>query len=422
MKHRISIFANAVAVLAAFGVVLLGTGPCAIAQEKVLHSFNNDGTDGFYPQSSLFLSDNLLGTTTNGGASNLGTAFRVDPQNGDEAVLGNVFESPTSSGAAPYAGLGFFSPDNTYPAFYSTTSAGGANNLGSIYLMKILGSGEGPGSVIEGVLFSFQGADGSYPYGGLTGPVNGNLYGTTTSGGAYNSGTVFEFTHKSHSFWEEKVLHNFGNGTDGSTPVAGLIMDASGNFYGTTYGGGTYGDGTVFELLPKTGGGWAEQVLYSFNNNGTDGYNPYAGVILDASGNLYGTTVSGGTYNGGVVYELTPPGSGHTAWTETLLHNFNSGSTDDGFNLNGSLIFDTSGNLYGTTVYGGAHGSGTVFELSPPAMGQTAWTETLLYSFANNPDGAFPLGSLIFDASGNLYGMTEQGGAYGYGTVFKIVP
>jgi uncharacterized repeat protein (TIGR03803 family) len=207
MKHRISIFANAVAVLAAFGVVLLGTGPCAIAQEKVLHSFNNDGTDGFYPQSSLFLSDNLLGTTTNGGASNLGTAFRVDPQNGDEAVLGNVFESPTSSGAAPYAGLGFFSPDNTYPAFYSTTSAGGANNLGSIYLMKILGSGEGPGSVIEGVLFSFQGADGSYPYGGLTGPVNGNLYGTTTSGGAYNSGTVFEFTHKSHSFWEEKVLH-----------------------------------------------------------------------------------------------------------------------------------------------------------------------------------------------------------------------
>jgi uncharacterized repeat protein (TIGR03803 family) len=159
--------------------------------------------------------------------------------------------------------------------------------------------------------------------------------------------------------WYEKVLHSF-NGGDGANPAAGLIFDAAGNLYGTTTGGGTSGYGTVFELTPMGGGGWTETILYSFGN-GTDGAIPYAGLIFDAAGNLYGTTFGGGPYGGaGTVFELTPTAGG--GWTETVLHSFNGG---DGANPVAGLIFDAAGNLYGTTTGGGTYGGGTAFELSP---------------------------------------------------------
>jgi uncharacterized repeat protein (TIGR03803 family) len=222
---------------------------------------------------------------------------------------------------------------------------------------------------------------------------------------------------------QERVLHSFGSGPDdGSTPVAGLIFDAAGNLYSTTSGGGTYGPGTVFELTPAG----TETVLYSFGAFG-DGVSPYAGLIFDAAGNLYGTTYGGGAYQCslgagcGTVFELSPNGTG--GWTETVLHSFGNGT--DGAIPSAGLIFDAAGNLYGTTAYGGDYGGyngdGTVFELSPNGSG--GWTETVLHNFHyNGTDGVSPYAGLIFDAAGNLYGTTREGGTSSYGTVFEITP
>ena len=228
-------------------------------------------------------------------------------------------------------------------------------------------------------------------------------------GGTYYSGTVFELTPAAGGSWTEKVLHNFNyNGTDGAYPEAGLIFDAARNLYGTTLEGGTYYSGTVFELTPAAGGGWTETVLHSFNQNGTDGANPEAGLIFDAAGNLYGTTTAGGTYGGGTLFELTPAAGG--TWTEQVLHNFGSGT--DGANPEAALILDGAGNLYDTTFAGGSYGGGTVFRFN-------AQGEVLLHSFSGT-DGDNPFAGLILDAAGNLYGTTLNGGTSYYGNVFEI--
>jgi uncharacterized repeat protein (TIGR03803 family) len=267
------------------------------------------------------------------------------------------------------------------------------------------------------VLYSFGGKHGNEPNGGLVFDGAGNLYGTTIEGGTYSDGTVFELTPQASGGWTEKVLHSFGNGTDGIGPRGSLVFDGAGNLYGTTYDGGKYYlyGGTVFKLTPKVDGSWKEKVLHSFGN-GADGDQPYANLIFDAAGNLYGTTFVGGTYNGGTVFELTPQAGG--GWTESLSYSFG-GGTDAAMPYAG-LIFDAAGNLYGTTVEGGAYSGGTAFELKPQAGG--GWTENLLYSFGKGKDAAAPSAGLIFDASGNIYGTTSEGGTYGGGTVFELTP
>src|SRR5664279_2548239 len=183
---------------------------------------------------------------------------------------------------------------------------------------------------------------------------------------------------------EDTVLHSFSNnGTDGIVPDGGVIFDAAGNLYGTTAGGGTYSKGTVFELTPTAGGGWTEKVLYSFNGNGTDGYAPYSGLVFDAAGNLYGTTEVGGTFNYGAVFELTPAAGG--TWTEQVVYSFANNGTD-GTVPKAGVIFDAAGNLYGTTSQGGTYTLGALFELTPAAGG--TWTEQVLHSFGNGTDGA----------------------------------
>ena len=201
----------------------------------------------------------------------------------------------------------------------------------------------------------------------------------------------------------ESVLYSFGTGIDGQNPYAGLIQDASGNLYGTTLYGGTNNLGTVFKVTPAG----VETVLYSFGT-GTDGQYPRAGLIQDASGNLYGTTMQGGTKNKGTVFKVTPAG------VETVLYSFGTGT--DGQTPFAGLIQDASGNLYGTTFEGGTNGLGTVFKVTPVGV------ETVLYSFGAGIDGQTPYARLIQDASGNLYGTTFQGGTNGLGTVFKISP
>jgi uncharacterized repeat protein (TIGR03803 family) len=199
----------------------------------------------------------------------------------------------------------------------------------------------------------------------------GNLYGTTPGGGAYNGGTVFKLRQGGNGKWTHKVLHSFGKGTDGRKPFAGLIFDAEGNLYGTTELGGVYGYGAVIELTQGKSGKWTSKVLHSFNNNGTDGRYPlYGSLIFDKIGNLYGTTAYGGSGSGctgefglcGIVFELTP--SAHGKWTEKVLHSF-VGNGSDGVGPYAGVILDTAGNLYGTTTAGGANDDGTVFEIIP---------------------------------------------------------
>jgi len=304
------------------------------------------------------------------------------------------------------------------------------------------------GKWTESILWNFgNGTDGSYPNPGLIIDKNGNLYGTTSGGGAYPpyGGNVFELKPPSRpgGRWTELVLWNFGNGNDGNTLLAGLIMDKNGNLYGTSQNGGANQQaGIVFELIPPSikGGKWTESILWRFGD-GTDGINPQAGLTMDTSGNLYGTTLNGGAYGPytgfGTVFQLKPPPTSGGDWTEAVLWSFGNGG--DGYGLYAGLVVDQRGNLYGTTTCGGAYGAsaggeGTLFELTPPAMDGDSWTESILWNFGNGSDGASPFAGLIIDNGGNLYGTTGSGinglgcgdgnggGTHDAGTAFELTP
>jgi uncharacterized repeat protein (TIGR03803 family) len=346
-----------------------------------------------------------------------------------EKVIYGFSGSP--DGSAPYGGLIMDAAGN----LYGTTSSGGDvdtpyDTNGTVFeLTPATGGGW-----TEKVLYNFGAAsgDGTNPYCNLIFDAKGNLYGTTAAGGAHGDGTVFELMPGSGGTWTEKVLYSFGvTSADGATPSrSSLVFDAAGNLYGTTrYGGGNSVNnggglstaGTVFELMPGSGGAWTEKVLYSFGANSTDGANPTGGVVLDATGNVYGTTLYGGVSNSGTVFELAS-GSGGT-WTESILHSFDANGTDGSLPIAG-LIADAQGNLYGTTYGGGSNpfygGFGVVFELSPTGGGN--WSEQIIHSFAASiTDGDYPYCKLIFDAAGNLYGTTSSR-LYGYGEVFKLSP
>jgi uncharacterized repeat protein (TIGR03803 family) len=284
-------------------------------------------------------------------------------------------------------------------------------------------------------------ADGAFPVTGVIVDGAGNVYGSSQYGSNGLPGMVFELKQNGRG-WSETVLYNFcsqANCTDGRYPN-GLFVDSSGNVYGTTVQGGSAGDGAVFELTlptpPSTA--WTYTQLYAFcsKSNCVDGANPWGKLTMDSSGNLYGTTSSGGSHNQGAVFELTP-NQNRTVWTENVLYNFCSqGGCADGQTPLAGLLLDGAGNLYGTTVYGGGSGVGTVFELTPPTPPSTTWTQGVLYSFTPcraNPclsnDSEYPETPVIMDAVGNLYGTTLYGGTGGYctqgggcGTVFEISP
>jgi uncharacterized repeat protein (TIGR03803 family) len=401
-------------ILPIFTVALFVTSTWA-ATHQVLHSFNPNGADAAFPVAGLTAdaASNRYGTTEEGGTYNAGAVFELSPNGSGgwtEKVLYN-FNPNGRDGTSPFAGVVSDAAGN----LYGTTSAGGIHGLGTVFEV----TPDGSGGWTENVLHSFgNGTDGVNPYAGLVFDAAGNLYGTTYVGGIYSAGTIFELSPRQGGGWTETVLHNFHlNGTDGYEPDAGLIRDAAGNLYGTTSFGGIHNFGTVFELSPRQGGGWTETVLHSFNLNGTDGTTPDAGITLDTSGNLYGTTYTGGIHNYGTVFELSPRQGG--GWTEKVLHSFGGGT--DGASPNAGLIFDTAGNLYGTTYLGGIHGFGTAFEMSPKQGG--SWTEVVLHSFnLSGTDASSPVASLIIDAVGNLYGTTLNGGLHSVGAVFELKP
>ncbi len=274
------------------------------------------------------------------------------------------------------------------------------------------------------VIHHFNYSDGDAPEAGVTIDQAGNLYGTTYNGGRYAEGEVYKLTRVG-SNWILDIVYSFAGGSDGAHPYAGaLVFGPDGALYGTTYGGGNggcgsqgFGCGTVFKLNPPATicvaalCSWTETVLYRFSG-GTDGASPRAGVVFDLAGNLYGTTLFGGSTSGlcsvtgcGVVYQLSPSGSG---WTQSVIHTFTSG-TDGSIPYSG-LTFDGARNLYGTTSSGGSSGAGTVYQLTPSGSG---WIENIIYSFSGGADGSAPAADLIFDSSGRLYGLALNGGQGG---------
>jgi uncharacterized repeat protein (TIGR03803 family) len=268
------------------------------------------------------------------------------------------------------------------------------------------------------VLMSFGNARGSMP---LSAPVAdgvGNLYVTGRFGGAHGDGAVVELSPPTSgmSAWTKTVLYAF-RGSDGAYPSTGLALDAAGNLYGVTDEGGANNCGVVFELSPPAQGdtAWKQTVLHAFG--GADGSLPQTTLLADGAGGFYGTTTNGGVYGDGSVFELSPPAPGETVWNETVLHSFRGA---DGMLPQGSLMADGAGNLYGTARQGGANDYGVVYELNPPPAGQTNWTETVLHSF-DGADGQYTLSSLMADAAGNLYGTAGDGGAHGHGVVFELI-
>jgi uncharacterized repeat protein (TIGR03803 family) len=351
----------------------------------------------------------LYGAAFYGGTTGLGSVFELTSSSG-VWTESNIYSFPASAGAEPFGGLIFDGAGN----LYGTTETGGTYNLGSVFELTPNGSGW-----TEKVLHSFKGGnDGKYPFSPLTFDSAGNLYGTTSAGGAHNGGTVFELSPNGMGGWANTSIYAFcalTNCTDGemeNSDIAGLTLDAAGNIYGTTVNGGAYKAGTLFKLT-HSASAWTETVLSSFCRC-PNGGEPLGGVIFDSAGNLYGTTyVGGGTW--GTVYEFNV-----TTNTKTVLYEFRGPQYNDGAYPEGNLIFDTAGNLYGTTDSGGTADNGTVFELQPTGSG--SWTEIVLHSFTGKPDGAGPAAGVIFDTAGNLYGTTIGGGASEYGTVFELTP
>jgi uncharacterized repeat protein (TIGR03803 family) len=275
---------------------------------------------------------------------------------------------------------------------------------------------------IQTQLYSFTGGnDGGNPLeGDLVFDSAGNLYGTTHVGGLYGYGAVYELTPAGKG-WTESVIYSFAGGNDGASPWSNVILDSAGDIYGTTGRGGNTGCGgagcgTVYELMPS-GSGWVEKILYTFQG-GDDGTYADGALLRDSSGNLYGGTLKGGANGGGTVYELMPSDGG---WKFNVLYSFPGSEAA----LIAALIMDPAGNLYGTTQYGGANGDGSVFELSPSG---NSWIYSELHDFTYGLDGGIPVGRLLRDASGNLYGTAFGGGTngcngpYGCGVVYEITP
>ncbi len=381
--------------------------PAMAATETVLYSFKS--YNSAYPSGRLrFINGSLYGSSV-GDAQipTYGQIFKLRNEGGSWKKS-SLLTFDNSDGAMPAAGV----IRDANGVLYGTSSAGDAYNGGNVFALVKSG-----GKWAHQTIWAFGGTsgDGAQPYSDLVIDKSGNLYGTTYGGGTYNLGTVFELS-KVNGVWTETLLHSFRGNGDGVEPYAGLLMAGSGTFYGTTIYGGHYGNGTVFKLF-QSRGAWKLKIIYSFTG-GSDGYEPWGTLIKDKSGALYGTTKFGGTTDEGTVFMLSRSAG---KWTETTLHEFDS-FNEDGANPIAGLRWSPSGSLYGTTSYGGhcgPPGTGTVFELTQSGG---VWTETILHCFAGNADGSYPQGGIILDKNGALYGTTALGGTDNLGTVWKITP
>jgi uncharacterized repeat protein (TIGR03803 family) len=404
----------------------------AVAQtEAVLYTFLAE-PDGAFPFGDLVSdrSGNLYGTTEIGGPFQGGTVFKLTRPttlggSWTESILYS-FGTSSTDGTNPNGALVFDGKGN----LYGSASYGGTLGGGAVFeLSPPTVSGD---PWVETVLYNFPNVGTninpqSVPCGLLW--VKGRqLYGITIQGGNTGYGSVFQLTPPATSggAWTETMLYSFTGAADGSYPGYGCsppVADSAGNLYGTTFQGGANKYGTVFELSPPatSGGAWTETVLHSFANVTTDGYYPYGGVTFDASGNLYGDTSLGGDRaKSGTIFELTPSTGG--TWTESILYNFGT-AAHDAINAQSTVIFDKSGNMYGTTYGGGVDSGGAVWKLAPPAVSGGSWKETVLYSFTGGNDGGNPRSGVILNStSGNLFGTAGFGGSASVGVVYEVKP
>jgi len=359
---------------------------------KVLYSFTNDSAAGEHPSSSLVRDPkgNLYGIAL-GGTFGRGIIFKLSSA-GQERVLYN-FKGSDGDGDVPDS----MSFRDSAGNLFGTTYQGGAYSYGTVFKLDTQGR--------ETIVYSFcpntPCTTGAYP-GGVIPGKHETLYGVTYAGGNFSCavtgcGTVFKIGPKGF----QTLLHAFG-GLDGQNPNAGLALDRSGNVYGTTQYGGTYGRGAVFKVTSAGN----ETVEYSFDGGASGAY-PNGGLVQDAEGNLYGTTYQGGAYNYGTIFKITASGQ------FTVLYSFPGGGS--GANPYSDLNLDQQGSIFGITYTGGSHNFGTIFKLD------ASGNETVLHNFGEEGDGVHPSG-LIIDASENLYGTTYQAGKYNYGSVFEVVP
>jgi uncharacterized repeat protein (TIGR03803 family) len=402
--------------LVLLALIVVATQSAQAQTYQVIHTFTG-GQDGGNPYAGLTLdkAGNLYGTTGYGGAYGNGIVYQLRHKGSGWTFnpLYNFGFGGRGDGATPLGGV-IVGPDGS---LYGTTAGGGSAGVGTVFRLRppphACTTALCPWA--ETVIYSFKGgADGANPgYGNLAFDQEGNIYGTTTSGGDTKPlgpckggcGTVFELS-PSDGGWNENIVHVF-TGNDGDEPLSGVVLDQTGNLYGTTFAGGegSCNCGTVYELT-HSGSGWTESLLYSFTG-GSDGDTPDGGLIFDPSGNLYGTTSNIAT-----AFELTPSGG---TWIYSLLYAF--GYFDLQCGPRANLAMDGAGNLYGTTTC--TVPNGTVFKLTPSNDG--TWTYTLLHGFTG-PDGEYPQCNVVIDANGNLYGTTVAGGFDGVGVVWEITP
>ena len=393
--------------LAALAVALF-TLPGQAQTEKIIYSFGG-GTDGAIPEDVILdANGNLYGTVETGGANGGGGVFELSPNTsgGWTKTMLYSFSFTGSDVALPASNLVFDTKGN----LYGISAIGGAHGSGGIFELS-----PGTGGVwTEKVIYSFAGGSDVVSFqSSLAIDGAGNLYSyraSTSSSVAGTYGAVFELVAGSSGTWSEKILHTFSGGNDGSAQYGGrLAIDSSGNLYGQA-NGGAHDYGLVFELVHGANGTWSEKVLHTFTG-GADGAAGFEDLLLiEPNGNIFGASL----WN---VFELVRGSNG--TWTEKTLHTFSGGG--DGAFPDSGMIMDASGKLYGITNEGGAH-HGTVFELTPNANG--TWSEKILHKFsATGGDGRFPnFATLVMDKQGNLYSATAQGGTSNNGVVFEVTP
>jgi uncharacterized repeat protein (TIGR03803 family) len=402
--------------------LMLATSAWA-STETVIYNFNNYTGDGYYPYSGLVAdkAGNLYGTTQSGGANNLGSVFELKLSGGvwTETLLYSFAGGVTDGEYPEYSPLVFDAAGN----LYGTTQNGGSScNCGTVFKLTKSGS-----TWKETVLHAFLGyaqKDGYLPQAGLSFDTAGNLYGTTYQGGAFNVGTVFQLAPVKGS-WKYRVIHHFDNANGGAAyPLGGITQGANGYYYGTTYYGGfAYNAGAIYRLF-QARNVWVAQNVFYFLEGG-DGIGPDSSLTMDANGNMYGTTYNGGAGEScsggcGTVYKMTL-GKNNT-YTHSVIYSFQAGDKDGETPWYGAgVTLDAKGNLYGTSRYGGkgTQNAGTVYELK---VSGSSYKESLLWSFDTvSGDGYYPLGGVIL-VKGNIFGTTYAGGSHGAGTAFEIKP